>query len=170
MIQKKWHTIEPYGRNLMIVVSDEGEDGYKKIEKYLKISFSSQVAGASAFFLNIFDEDTSISYFTLIHVCPDSDPDEVAHEAVHASWKILSDAGVEMNAENNEAQAYLVGHLVRLVYKSIERYDRACEKKLRKGIESAEDSPVLKEEPEKHPIEKFGGDPVNEGNLDSSQV
>lgn len=39
-------------------------------------------------------------------------PNTVAHEAVHCAWAILYGAGVGVDAENDEALAYLVGWLV----------------------------------------------------------
>ena len=40
------------------------------------------------------------------------EPGCLAHEAVHAANYMLDRAGVKMSYENDEAQAYLVGHIV----------------------------------------------------------
>jgi hypothetical protein len=40
------------------------------------------------------------------------EPGTLAHEAVHAANYMLERAGVKMSYENDEAQAYLVGHIV----------------------------------------------------------
>lgn len=40
------------------------------------------------------------------------EPGTLAHEAVHSANYMLDRAGVKMSFENDEAQAYLVGHIV----------------------------------------------------------
>lgn len=124
MISKRWYTIEPYSVEALIVVSDEGKGGITKVEKYLKCDFADQVADSCIFFLNVFNPETGRTLRVVIHVTPDAEPDEIAHECVHASWKILTQVGVEITDENNEAQAYLVGHLIRLVNKTIAQYEK----------------------------------------------
>lgn len=36
----------------------------------------------------------------------------IAHEAVHMAWETLSQAGINVDGDNNEAQAYLVDWLL----------------------------------------------------------
>jgi hypothetical protein len=40
------------------------------------------------------------------------EPGTLSHEAVHAANYMLDRAGVKISFENDEAQAYLVGHIV----------------------------------------------------------
>lgn len=44
----------------------------------------------------------------LIAIDPDGGPGVIAHEAVHVTWAILDDAGIQITPDNHEVQAYLV--------------------------------------------------------------
>lgn len=37
----------------------------------------------------------------------------IAHEVIHASWFILDEAGVKIDADNHEALTYLVGYIIK---------------------------------------------------------
>ena len=47
-----------------------------------------------------------------------------AHEAVHLAWYVCDTAGVELDVDNHEVQAYLVGFFVR-EFERIDREDQA---------------------------------------------
>lgn len=42
--------------------------------------------------------------------------DNVVHELSHATFQILDDVGIKVDADNNEAYAYLIGYLASEVY------------------------------------------------------
>jgi len=43
----------------------------------------------------------------------------MAHEAIHAAWYILEEAGIEVNSSNHEALTYLVGFIIAEVGKVV---------------------------------------------------
>lgn len=48
----------------------------------------------------------------------------IVHEAVHLSWYIMDIVGIEVNAENNEIQAYLIEDIVRNVNKVVKNAEK----------------------------------------------
>ena len=51
-------------------------------------------------------------------------PDTIAHEAVHAAWACLDVTGIDVDRENHESLAYVVGYIVAEIYKGYERYEQ----------------------------------------------
>ena len=54
-----------------------------------------------------------------------------AHESVHISWDILYGVGVHLEAENHEAQAYLVDHIFGACKYAIEHYIKTYKLKIK---------------------------------------
>lgn len=50
-----------------------------------------------------------------VFVPPGCDPVRVGHECLHIGWKVLDVHGVEVDADNHEAFAYLQQHLARQI-------------------------------------------------------
>jgi hypothetical protein len=59
-------------------------------------------------------KDGTIGYFAFF--VTDATPGTIAHEALHLSHKIMTDRGMKVDAENDEAQAYLLGWLVNQIH------------------------------------------------------
>lgn len=53
--------------------------------------------------------------------CGGINPETIAHEALHASYMILCNAGWKPDPKNHEPQAYLVSWIVREVYKAVKQ-------------------------------------------------
>lgn len=54
----------------------------------------------------------------VIVLSKNASPGTIAHEALHAANYCLQDAGVEVTTQNDEAQAYLLGWVVKQIYKA----------------------------------------------------
>lgn len=48
-------------------------------------------------------------------------PNTLAHEAVHAAWRVLDMVGITIDSENHEALAYLTGWMVDCMTESADR-------------------------------------------------
>lgn len=59
-----------------------------------------------------FEADRNDNHGVFVLLRPDAKPSIIAHEAVHLANYILSHAGVKLDPQNDEPQAYLVGWLV----------------------------------------------------------
>lgn len=53
---------------------------------------------------------------------PSSEPDEIAHEAVHACSFLFMERGLTPSFDNDEPMAYMVGWIVDRVYDAIQKY------------------------------------------------
>ncbi len=65
--------------------------------------------------------------------------DTIAHEALHAAWSCLERTGVEVDRDNHEALAYVMGYIVAEIYKGYERYEqktKAAKKQAANGAAS----------------------------------
>lgn len=56
------------------------------------------------------DKDGFSGYFVLLR--PDANPKIIAHEALHLSYFILRARDIQVDPDNHEAQAYLLGWIV----------------------------------------------------------
>jgi hypothetical protein len=53
----------------------------------------------------------------------------VAHECLHLSWYIIGNVGIQLDASNHEAQAYLLGDLVQTVTNFLNKYKNVLQEK-----------------------------------------
>ena len=107
------HTIPIYGRRLEI----EFDPHMKQNEKIYAVQ-----CGTCAFVSTTPDNKIWMC-FSVQSLCHSV----VAHEAVHAAWRILALAGVKFDEDNHEAFAYLVGYITNLVWLDIHRYNKLME-------------------------------------------
>ena len=59
---------------------------------------------------------------------PDAEPCIIAHECLHATNYCLSDSGVGVTLENDEAQAHLLGWFVGEVYEAIKKIHKTLDR------------------------------------------
>lgn len=98
---------QPYGWNVYFFTDvDKWARFTSRLPGY---SFDKQMeAAADADGLTMLGTNVQSVYIAVFN----GEPGVLAHEAVHAANYMLDRAGVKSNYENDEAQAYLVGHIV----------------------------------------------------------
>lgn len=103
---RKKYKISIYGYILYVIVS---EDFDMSIKKYCK-GLEDDISHANGLFIH--NAKTGDGY---ILVKPDSPTSTVAHEAFHATYRIMYTIGSELAGESEEPYAYLVGHITNMV-------------------------------------------------------
>ena len=121
---KKYHFYVPiYSRKVYVYI---GED-YKKINDKINKDYSLTDIDNRADYLEastIIMSHKEDGLIDNIFLLPSSvEPYTIAHECVHMAWSILDLVGVKVEADNNEALAYLVGHLMDHAIEIIDKYN-----------------------------------------------
>lgn len=75
-------------------------------------------------------DDERLIAWAWIHT--DADESTIVHEAVHLGTRILRDSGVPITAANDEAAAYLIGHMYAIV---VEKRRRALARRARRNFD-----------------------------------
>ncbi len=79
----------------------------------------SRIVGTKLDYTNVRGYAVHLQDYVLIYLPKDCDLSTIVHESTHASWYILSTMGVHLNADNHEAQSYLIEYLfeeIRKIY------------------------------------------------------
>jgi len=115
MVKKYTFYVPIYSRRVYVYIGDDYKDINKKVNKDYKIEESGDKANyleASVVEMTHKGEGLVDNLFLL----PSNvEQHTVAHECVHMAWDILDLVGVRVEADNNEALAYLVGYLMKEV-------------------------------------------------------
>lgn len=118
--------LEIYNKEINIYIGPTFEDARDGAEKdFNNLDLSHMQDGYVACYVNLTNPKGHMANLILIGM-EHSDEcnllETCAHEAVHASWYILDHVGVEIDALNHEAQAYLVDHIFSASKQAVENY------------------------------------------------
>lgn len=114
--RSRFHQIPIYDVNLEVVVTDDIAASSQKPSRKRRIGeYDDPPPGASGLMLH---EDFN---FCVMFMTGEVDAGLVAHEVYHVAASILHRAGVDMS-DNDEACAYLVGYLVKLVTNDLRKF------------------------------------------------
>lgn len=116
MIFKRVHTIPIYNGRLIVAVCDnlqEIADAYE-VEADMK--------GFTAFACD-WMEDTGHRVY-LIGIRPDASPGVIAHESKHLVNRLFRFIGLQLDANNDEAECYLLGWIVNRASTVLEKYKK----------------------------------------------
>jgi hypothetical protein len=107
-----------YYGELIIIFNDNFDESLKKAN----IVLEKKITGYSALSIPTINKKTNVSKYVIIFKREPSNSD-IVHEALHITNWILNDRGVEVTANNDEAQCYLLGYIVKEIYDFLKKYD-----------------------------------------------
>ena len=114
--------MEIYNKELILVISKDVDKSIEKLDKehgceyddsikyYAVTSTFSNTNGGMAYYITLPAEALT--------------KDTIAHEAFHATVRILDHIGIDFNLGNQEPFAYLLEYLVREIHKCIDKYNK----------------------------------------------
>ena len=116
MIKIMKHEVPLYFGTFNIVITDVFQQALDKL-KFKFDGFDPDKYGAFAH--DCFDKEGYANYY--IFIKPDVSEKLVAHEAVHISNYIFRDKGIELDLNNDEPYAYLIGWIVGIIHKELNK-------------------------------------------------
>lgn len=99
--------VQPYGWHLYLF--DNAEKWARFVARKTKTTIAERrgdCEGAAG--ITYCDGETRLIYVGVF----DGEPGTLAHEMTHAAVRIISDAGMHIDASNDEPLAYQIGHLI----------------------------------------------------------
>lgn len=139
MAKKKVYVEEVYipiwRQAVSFYIADTIEDCAKAAEKQFPgTSLSGDPKFYSGCVLTLTDNDNGLKYFIVMLSVNKDTKDQIdqilVHECVHAAWRVLDSAGVDLTADNHEALAYLTEFLFEHGQTSLKNY--SDQKKIKK--------------------------------------
>ena len=118
---KKTRRIDIYGYTIHTVVS---EDFNISVEKYCKGIDDDDFSTANGLFIH----DNKKEHQGYIFIKPDSPTSTIAHEAFHATCRIMFNIGSELAEESEEPYAYLVGYITNIVVEAALDWEKKYKK------------------------------------------
>lgn len=123
----EYYELVPYGTMLAVGIHENPSLLTAQINLKLKgINIEAPHEGAVATTYERFHVDKKTKhqkqYIFVIFKESAGVPNVMAHEAVHVVNFVFDHVGVHLDANNDEAQAYLTGHVVELMNQTIEKY------------------------------------------------
>jgi len=114
---KKTFTIDMYSYyKIHVIVAEDFDAAIKKYCKGLNVDIEHTTA---MFLCNQY-----IHFNGWILVRPNPATSTIAHEAFHATYKVMSDIGSGLDGESEEPFAYLLGYITDMVVQTLLAYDK----------------------------------------------
>ena len=118
---KKTYKITPYNWYLNVIVTNDFSASVEKYNKGLQFIGIETCGG-------FFTSHTNQPHEGWIFIKPDSELSTISHESFHATVKLMSDIGAELESSSEESYAYLLGHIVNLVLDTADLYLKKADK------------------------------------------
>lgn len=125
-------TLPLYGTPYIVYIGPTLHDAGKGLE--IEFGIESDTIGSAALAKQIYHKDYGNMHIMLLDANTTSLPINsiIAHESTHLSWWILEHVGVEIDANNHEAQAYVLENIFTNVCKAVEEYNKFYKPKTKK--------------------------------------
>lgn len=114
--------IHPYNSYLTVIFSEDVDQTMLQISEKIGLE-EDESRNGDGWFL----EESDGSYIIILSHTPT--PDVVAHEALHAVFAVLKRAGIRHSEENDETFTYVLGFIVRNIYKRLDKIKQNKQKK-----------------------------------------
>jgi len=114
-MKKKKVTIPLYERSLIIIVVDDIHEGL------VATGISAFEDEEDTLEATVVEDDKGVIHLI---IKPDASINTICHEALHVAVGVLTDCGMKMCDNSEEAYAYLIGWVAEQIEKSIKAYGK----------------------------------------------